>query len=156
MVYYDTIAPAYQELYKEEQMEKIREILNLVDIKKDDLVLDLGCGSGFLEPFIKGYYIGLDISKELLRKIKGNKLLGDAKQLPFRDKSFDWIFCITVLQDIEDKAQVLREIKRVGKRSVITIFKRNYTREQILDLFKQADLKINKFKELVKDFLILC
>jgi len=156
MVYYDTIAPAYQELYKEEQMEKIREIMDLVDIKEDDFILDLGCGSGFLEPFIRGYYIGLDISKELLRKIKGNKLLGDATRLPFKDRSFDWVFCITVLQDIKDKVKVLREIKRVGKRSVITIFKRNYTREQVLSMFKQAELEINIFKELSKDFLILC
>ncbi len=40
---------------------------------------------------------------------------------PFKDKSFDFVFCSNVLEDVRDPLSVIQEINRVGKRGYIEI-----------------------------------
>ena len=48
---------------------------------------------------------------------------GDAKELPFADKSFDLVISINTIHNLppEECAQALREIQRVGKKAFITM-----------------------------------
>lgn len=75
--------------------------------------LDVGCGAYSYIPSV-----GLDISPQML-KLNDNcieKVQGDVeKKLPFKDKIFDSVTAIFVLNYVQNYQQLLQEIKRVLK-----------------------------------------
>lgn len=160
--YYNTIASGYNELYKEEQLKKWQEAQKLIKFFKNDVVLDVGCGTGFLTIEIAKQVkevVGIDTSERLIEKAaKANNvkyMVADVEKLPFKNKSFDKIVSFTVLQDIEDKDAALSEMKRVCKSELlITMLKRNKDASSLKNLFSKY-FKIKKFVEEEKDFIFL-
>jgi len=88
------------------------------------LVLDAGCGSGrFSEIALKlgasliavDYSSAVDASKQNLSA--PNKLIvqGDLAALPVLDQTFDFIYCIGVLQHTSEPARIVKELLRCLK-----------------------------------------
>jgi ubiquinone/menaquinone biosynthesis C-methylase UbiE len=91
-------------------------------IAGNDQVLDLGCGTGEFSTFIPPQqYTGLDIDKKYIdfatKNYKRKFLVGDARKLPFADKTFSKIMVIGVFHHMSDElsSAVLSEVKRVLK-----------------------------------------
>jgi ubiquinone/menaquinone biosynthesis C-methylase UbiE len=99
-------------------------------IERRDLgrVVDVGCGTGNLLPFISASgarmdgYTGVDLSLEMLRTAVGKArdveartafVAGDAGRLPLRDASFDTAVSASVLHYWDDAHAGLAEIRRV-------------------------------------------
>ena len=87
-------------------------------------VLDIGCAKGFLVhdlmrtlPGLEAW--GLDISAYALAKappeVAGNLVRGDARELPFPDDSFDAVFSINTIHNLDEAGcrRALREMNRV-------------------------------------------
>jgi ubiquinone/menaquinone biosynthesis C-methylase UbiE len=101
-------------------------ILDLLNPKGNDIILDAGCGTGVftLDILASGSrMIGLDISLPMLmragEKLKGHPfqmVLADMLNLPFSESSFDKVVSITTLEFIEDAKGVVEELFRVTKR----------------------------------------
>ncbi len=79
-------------------------------------LLDVGCGSpsscmreGSFLRFL-GYGQGVDIEQ---RNIEFPFKIGDIKNLPFRDGSFDVVTAIEVIEHIDDYNKALKEVHRV-------------------------------------------
>lgn len=98
----------------------------------DSTLLDVGCAKGFMlhdfRELIPGIKVrGIDVSSYALEHslddVKPLLALGNAKQLPFADKSFDVVISINTIHNLplEECKQALREIQRVGKRAFITV-----------------------------------
>ena len=104
--------------------------LGLLDITAGEHVLDVGCGSGAVTRAIatrvgsRGFVIGLDPSPELLavaRELAREAGLGDraefregdALSLPFPDRSFDVVLCVTVLSHVPSGEAAIPELVRV-------------------------------------------
>lgn len=82
------------------------------------MVLDLGCGDTVHREVceIAGFrYVGLDYSNGKA------PLLGDGHALPFRDKSFEFVLMIAVLEHIQFPLVLMQEVNRVLKDSGILI-----------------------------------
>lgn len=88
-------------------------------------VLDVGCGLGILVRRLRKdgiEAIGVDFASILKEKFWGKDelyfLIADAKQLPFKDKSFDLVFSSDFFEHIpeEEIDIVLKEMQRVGKK----------------------------------------
>ncbi|MFW9880705.1 MAG: class I SAM-dependent methyltransferase, partial [Candidatus Thorarchaeota archaeon] len=62
MDYYSGISEGYDELHKEEQLKKIKKVIELLKIKDNEKVLDVGCGTALYSGYFKDY-IGIDKSK---------------------------------------------------------------------------------------------
>ncbi len=135
-------------------------------VKKDDLVLDAGCGSGYLYPLLnKADYIGVDFSEKLIeiartRYPEGCFQRADLLGLDFRDNYFDEIFSIGVLHQIpskEKRRQFLREMHRVLKPGgILTIRVWNLWEKKKRLILKYALLKmIRKTKLDFKDLFLL-
>ncbi|MDD5037926.1 MAG: methyltransferase domain-containing protein [Dehalococcoidales bacterium] len=101
----------------------------LID-KEARTVLDVGCGKG--EPMMAinrhQHYltVGIDVFEPYLREcrrqgIHHQYLLGDIRKLPFRDKSFDVVLCMEVLEHLEraDGEKLLRDMERTARKQVL-------------------------------------
>ena len=97
-------------------------------LKAGDKILDVGCGKGFLlyefTRAVPGIEIaGIDISeygiKNAKEEVRAKLQVANANKLPFKDKSFDFVFSITTLHNLKcyDLDKALREIERVGKKN---------------------------------------
>ena len=84
--------------------------------KREGLTLDLGCGDGHMQPYIKNY-VGCDISRNALRKFNAIRVCGHAEQLPFRDGIFDHILLCETLEHVKERNRALSECYRILKRN---------------------------------------
>ncbi len=103
-------------------------------------ILNIGCahGADFLPlDSNKFHFYGLDISKELLKNAKKysekfnlefNLFVSDMEELPFKNKSFDYVISIATLHHLlkkEERIKTLKEIKRVlRKEAFLTVWNR--------------------------------
>ena len=93
-------------------------------------ILDVGCGTGGVELRLARLripqvtFVGIDRSIDralIAEKTTGGHNLrasfsaGDARQLPFPDRTFDSTFCVAVLQHITEIGDALREFARVTR-----------------------------------------
>jgi ubiquinone/menaquinone biosynthesis C-methylase UbiE len=95
--------------------------------RSGDKVLDLGCGSGRLNKLFAGVdgidYTGTDVSQGLISIAKKKYpdrrfILTDFFKLPFKKKTYDKIFCLSVIHHIpsaELRQKFLHEARRVLK-----------------------------------------
>ncbi|MFA5250587.1 MAG: class I SAM-dependent methyltransferase [Parachlamydiales bacterium] len=91
------------------------------------LVLDIGCGKGFMlydfQKAIPGLKVrGIDVSgyaiENSLADIKPALQVADARSLPFEDDSFDLVISINTVHNLEKEelALALKEIERVSRK----------------------------------------
>ena len=93
-------------------------------------ILDVGCGTGGVELRLARLripqvtFVGIDRSIDralIAEKTTGGHNLrasfsaGDARQLPFPDRTFDSTFCVAVLQHLTEIGDALREFARVTR-----------------------------------------
>ena len=156
MRHYDQQAAIYDVQYLGEQDAKIEDILNSIRLGSNELVLDLGCGTGFLFQHINKrveLLVGIDVSSRALREAKKRTknmpnivlIRADADNTPFPDHIFDRIFAITLLQNMPDPTKTIIEMKRIGKPQAIfavTGLKKKFTTESFVDLLERARLKV--------------
>ena len=118
--------------HKTKEQER-SQMVNELNLKPGDNVLDLGCGPGLWTPMLaekvkpNGQVIGIDICHELLEYAKKNlrksplkKIIkfqhSDFNNLPFEDNTFDVVFFGNCYAYATDPMQVLEEQKRVTKK----------------------------------------
>jgi len=156
MQHYDRQATIYNVQYLGEQNAKIEDALKDIEFRVNEYVLDLGCGTGFLFPYINqkaGFLVGVDVSQNALKEAKKQTqniqnialVRADADNTPFPDHIFDKIFAITVLQNMPDPKKTITEMKRTSKPEAVfavTGLKKKFTQESFVDLLEQAQLKI--------------
>lgn len=157
--HYDQLAPVYDIQYAEEQNAKIKAALNNTKPGENDLVLDLGCGTGFLfEQTAKTkLLVGIDISSKILQEAKKRAkklpnaavIRADADYTPFQNQTFDYVFAVTILQNMPNPLKTLREIKRVSKPQsaiILTGLKKKFSQERFTNLLNKSGLNVSTIK----------
>jgi len=155
MSYYDEISEGYEELHKEEQLKKVKIILNKLKLKKTDKLLDVGCGTGLYLDLFDCDVTGIDPSEKLLEQYNGEHqvILGSAESLDFSDNSFDIVMSITAIHNFDDIEKGLKEIQRVGKdRFVFSVLKRSPKYDMIEKLINELFI-VDEAIEEDKDYL---
>ena len=116
---------SYNSRFWEPVVPTFKEFYNLTGQSK---ILDVGCGKGFMlydfKRFIPGITVaGIDISEYAIenakKEVKQFLKVGDARELPFEDNSFDLVVSITTIHNLEreDCKKALRELERVSANS---------------------------------------
>lgn len=129
--YYLDVCLGSEEFKKGQKLNnEVRKLLSQIKVRKNDRILDLGCGRGDITlSFSKKAkeVIGIDYSqagiklalknKQKLRTVKGNVKFYrmSAEKLDFPDNYFDKIIAIDILEHLNKKEikNVFREVKRV-------------------------------------------
>ncbi len=158
------------------------EILGAIEINRNYVAADLGCGSGFftlpLSRRVKKVY-GIDVQEEMLEfleeKIKRQKienielLLSGEDEIPLENESVDLLISANTLHEFADKEKMVREIRRVLKhtgQAVIVDFKKEETglgppvavrvsRDQAKRLFEKNGFTVLRLKDLTYHYLIV-
>jgi ubiquinone/menaquinone biosynthesis C-methylase UbiE len=172
MLHYDQTAASYDAQYSKEQNAKMEAALHNIVLEENDIVLDVGCGTGLLFPHIADktqLLIAIDISRSLLKQAKKRAkqhpnialIQADADQTPFKTQTFHALFTVTLLQNMPNPKATLREIERITRPEAtiaLTTLKKRFTQESITELLKKAKLKITILKTTakMKDYIITC
>jgi len=136
--------------------------------RKDNQILDIGCGTGALMKEIasEGTVTGVDFSADAVHfcKQRGleNVVQGSVTSLPFPNDIFDIVLALDILEHVEDDGQAVQEISRVLKPGGVAIIfvpafmmlwgstdevsehKRRYRKNQLLEVIKPNHLKIER------------
>jgi len=113
----------YHPRFWQATVKRFRDYYGLAD---HDRVLDVGCAKGFLlhdfKELMPNLIIsGIDISEYAIRHaletVKPFLSVGNAKELPYEDNSFDLVISINTVHNLPLKEcrQALREIQRVSR-----------------------------------------
>jgi len=169
---YDRVGGRLYDLrYSQEQERKFTVALGRVFLSQDDLILDIGCGTGLLLEKIGchvEFAVGLDLSAQLLSwarsKLKESRnialILSDANHLPFRHTTFDKLFAITLLQNIPNPSEALSEAMSVARPEatiIVTGLKKKYGKEEFVSLVASVGLRVQELvDEVLKDFVAIC
>ena len=111
------------------KINKVHERIIKSLIKDTDRVLDAGCAYGRSSVFFNNY-VGIDFSPDFIERAKKKFpdktfMVGNLKELPFKDKEFDWAFCISIKKMIIDNCgeeewlKMEKELKRVAHKVLI-------------------------------------
>jgi ubiquinone/menaquinone biosynthesis C-methylase UbiE len=137
--YYDQIASGYDELHGEEQLSKAKFILQNLEVKSSDVLLDVGCGTARALSVFGCEKVGIDPSFELLKLAQIPVVQGVAEKLPFPANSFDIVISITAIHHFSDVKQALLEMMRVSRRDVvISVFKKAQKFKEIEEIIMSA------------------
>ena len=110
-------------------MKKEFEVISQI-IQDNKRVLDVGCGDGTLMEHLKNHQQndvrGLEPQKELVQKCiaKGLSVIeGDAEKelIQFPKKSFDYVVLSQTLQAFFNPEEVLNQLLRIGKQTIVSI-----------------------------------
>lgn len=167
----------YKDMYEHEMTHwwyRVRRNLvkNLITTysqnKKDNQILDIGCGTGALMKEIAsgGTVTGVDFSADAVHfcKQRGleNVVQGSVTSLPFLNDTFDIVLALDILEHVEDDGQAVQEISRVLKPGGVAIIfvpafmvlwgstdevsehKRRYRKKQLLEVLKPSFFKIER------------
>ena len=114
-------------------------------IQNNKRVLDIGCGDGTLMEYLKNNQKndvrGLEPKKDLVQICisKGLSVIeGDAEKelVQFPEKSFDYVVLSQTLQAFLNPEEVLRQLLRIGKQTIISIPNFGYWKVRLHLLFK--------------------
>lgn len=119
--FYEKRAERYVDFDKQGYLRYLRA-LELVEIKNGDRILDIGCKHAYLCDILTARgldcnYYGMDISEKVINSVKdkkGNFQVCDVMRgLPFEREQFDYIFCLELLEHVENPTFLLKELHRV-------------------------------------------
>jgi len=113
------------------------------------LLLDLGCGECNYTNILKSEarkIISLDIQKPQNPLAHDTTfVLGSVESLPFKESSFDFIYCLSVIQLIKDDRSAIEEIFRVlkpGGRFYFTV----PTRRSVFRVIRDLEIHFGTYK----------
>jgi SAM-dependent methyltransferase len=151
-VNYDKIAGNFDGRYAHGLYDGVKMALRaLVSRAAPECALEVGCGTGYwltaLSDLLPRSY-GVDHSIEMLRKAaqrdSGAALMrATAATLPFRDRSFDLIFCVNAIHHFERLTDFISEARRLlrpGGRLVVIGMDPHHGRDQwcVYDFFPEC------------------
>jgi len=130
--YHDSVAQCYDQSntlehprYVESYRNIFKNLLSLNERQNGPVILDVGCGTGFLLQFFEqtGNHkvFASDITPKMLQLASLKYTFpyyfrGDSYALPFKDNTFDFVMCNSLLHHLYDWESALGELSRVLKR----------------------------------------
>lgn len=169
---YNETANFYDRRYREIQTGKYQSIFKNITINATQSILDIGCGTGNFFLFLNENEClkhGIDFSINSLKKLQKNTnraqvihiICADIEYLPFEPEQFDFIFAITILQNLPDIEKSVREMKRICKIDgflILSLLRKKISLEYIENILTEAQITPLKIidEEACEDIILIC
>ncbi len=126
----------YDEVWKHRRNDCLEETdaaMIIQALGEAGTVLEAGCGMGTLAIKLAqaGFRVtGLDVSRQALQLANERATAaglqitwqeGFAENMPFSDKTFDYVTCCHTLEHVKDLSQAAAELKRVAKKKIVVL-----------------------------------
>ena len=123
---FDDIADHYDETRGAARHEEIDAISSILNGCRT--LLDIGVGTGRIAKPLqdRGFFVtGVDLSIKMMERAKDkgieNLVIGDARKLPFLDKSFDASISVHVFHLVNDRRHMMLEAARVSRKYIMSL-----------------------------------
>lgn len=114
----------YQKIYKGKPNpgldRKFKVMMQLMNLKSGERVLDVGCASQMLRPYVTKYgarYTGLDVARifhpDIIADTENMHMIGD--------DVYDCVILADVLEHLPNLGNAIREAIRVGKKVILVV-----------------------------------
>jgi ubiquinone/menaquinone biosynthesis C-methylase UbiE len=126
--FFNKQAKCWDEQYNRDSTSQIRDLVERFDLKEGKSVLDVGCGTGILLPYLsekvkkEGLIFALDFSWNMILEAKKNRqkphihfLNASVEALPLKDQEMDYITCFATFAHITDQKKSIYEMARALK-----------------------------------------
>jgi demethylmenaquinone methyltransferase/2-methoxy-6-polyprenyl-1,4-benzoquinol methylase len=123
MWYKDPVTGRYDRHEKD-----FKRLFSLLPLKPGDQVLDVGCGTGVLVPFVleritsTGILYELDFSEKMIEANRGlhvqeniRFIVSDAESAPLEEASCDAVICFSCFPHFHDKEKAMTVLSRILK-----------------------------------------
>jgi len=127
--YFDAFAEEWDKMFTAEDLEVLSFLIKSFDIKKNDKIVDLGCGTGVLFDLLRrrvgsdGLVVGVDLSSEMVKKARKNfpfnnvmEIDADAEMLPLKSDLFDVAISFAAFAHFTRQELVMEEASRILKK----------------------------------------
>ena len=136
-----------------------KTVINKMDCKKSDLVLEIGIGTGLTFKYYpkQTKVVGIDLSPDMLKlakkKINKSKENGkyvsqmNGEQLSFADNSFNKVVAMYVVSVTQNPKKLIDEMKRVCKKDGDIYIVNHFSGENdglLLKLFEKSLMPVSK------------
>ena len=152
---YNTLASGYDDLHRDEQVNKLQIIATELSITPQTTVLDVGCGTG-LSAALNCAVVGVDTNEAMLQQCTFPAILASAEHLPFPTASFDIVISLTMLHHVQNAQQAIQEMKQVGKKHIVISLLRSSPRFEQLSAIITQELQVSKTIREKHDTLFFC
>lgn len=143
---FDRVHKHYDNFINLFNLNKMYEINDALELKGDEVIIDIGGGTGRLAEYLSqscsGVYV-LDESEGMISRVRANPkvvaVLGNALETPFEGNSFDIVIMSDVLHHIENQSALIEEITRILKKDgnlLIMDFERKHIKTRLLRTFE--------------------
>lgn len=148
--YFDSLSHKWDDICTHD-INKIKKIIELSGIIKDDFILDIGTGTGILIPYIhsiigdSGKITAVDISSDMLKIAKEkynytniDYIEGDIHNISLKLDYYDCIFCYSVFPHFHDKQRAVLNMSSFLKKNGKIVICHSQSRKDINKLHKNA------------------
>lgn len=124
---YSGYSNIYDYLFKWFFSPRHQHVINSLNIRPNEHVLDVGVGTGLSLPLYPDHcrVVGIDLSGDMLKKAwkkvwkygltHVTLMEMDASRIAFEDNTFDYVVAAFVISVVPDPVRVISEMKRVAK-----------------------------------------
>ena len=110
--------------YPPEKLRQVDQLVQGLPLAQAQVILDVGCGEGVLQPFLQKYaeadasFLALDPSAAMLKCLSARfshvrTYQAAAECMPLPDASVDMVICFSAFPHVADKKAAAREFYRV-------------------------------------------
>jgi ubiquinone/menaquinone biosynthesis C-methylase UbiE len=140
--HFDRIANVYEPRKKQFYLNIIRS-----EVRKlhGDRAVDLGCGSGLALTWLEAVEkVGIDLSSRLLKfgRSRGECVVGDIEESPFKAATFDLILCLDVLEHLPTLKVIQEAHRLLSKNGTFLLAAANSKYAPLLNILEKFKLKM--------------
>lgn len=143
---FDRVYKHYDNFMKAFRLYKDEEVLEVLNLKGNEIILDIGGGTGYIANKISPYcdkVIVLDESERMLSQIGGRDniipMVGEGTSTSLEKGSVDLVLMTDVVHHIKNQEALIREINRVlniNGKVLIMEFERSHFKTKVIQFFE--------------------
>lgn len=143
---FDRVYKYYDNFMKTFRLYKEKEILQALDLKGNEIILDIGGGTGYIANELSYHcdkVFVLDESERMLSQVRKRDnvipMVGEATSTSLEKGSVDIVLLTDVVHHIKDQEALIREVNRVLNRHgkvLVMDFERSHIKTKVIHLFE--------------------